>query len=174
MTYLGYALIAAGFLGATFIASLDPTTVNWLLFGAAMALGVIGVFVFKRASRAAAEADTVLQGNRATLSSSLEGIIRVLDDLETRKDTLDVDAFRMEIDDRLRGDLIRFVEARESMKPLFGLQVYADVMSAFATGERYLNRIWAASADGYVEEARAYVDRARAQFVVAHDRLKTA
>jgi hypothetical protein len=54
--------------------------------------------------------------------------------------------------------------ARESMKNLFGLQAYADAMGAFAAGERYINRVWSASTDGYVDEAHNYLDRSTQQF----------
>ena len=40
-----------------------------------------------------------------------------------------------------------------SMVHLFGLQTYADIMSEFAAGERYINRVWSASADEYDNEA---------------------
>jgi len=71
---------------------------------------------------------------------------------------------RFEIDRLLREDLNNFANARESMKHVFGLQHYADVMSAFAAGERYINRVWSASTDGYVDEVRSYLDRATQQF----------
>ena len=50
------------------------------------------------------------------------------------------------------------------MMHVFGLQNYADVMSAFAAGERYINRVWSASTDGYIDEVRSYLDRATQQF----------
>jgi hypothetical protein len=37
-------------------------------------------------------------------------------------------------------------------------------MSNFAAGERYINRVWSASTDGYVDEVRMYLERAREQF----------
>jgi hypothetical protein len=49
------------------------------------------------------------------------------------------------------------------MKHIFGLQGYADVMSAFAAGERYINRVWSASTDGYVDEVHSYLERATQQ-----------
>jgi len=64
----------------------------------------------------------------------------------------------------LREDLNNFANARESMQHVFGLQNYADVMSAFAAGERYINRVWSASTDGYVDEVRNYLNRATEQF----------
>jgi hypothetical protein len=45
-------------------------------------------------------------------------------------------------------------------------------MSHFAAGERYLNRVWSASADGYVDEVNAYMVKAEEQFSEAFDQLK--
>jgi hypothetical protein len=50
------------------------------------------------------------------------------------------------------------------MHHVFGMQGYADVMSAFAAGERYINRVWSASTDGYEDEVRRYIERAAGQF----------
>ncbi len=47
----------------------------------------------------------------------------------------------VEIDTLFRDDLINFVDARDSMKHLFGIQAFADIMSSFAAGERYINRV---------------------------------
>ena len=68
------------------------------------------------------------------------------------------------IDRPFRQDLFAFADARESMQHAFGIQAYADIMSAFAAGERYLNRVWSASADGYVDEVNAYLHKASEQF----------
>ncbi len=54
------------------------------------------------------------------------------------------------------------------MVPVFGMQNYADVMSNFAAGERYINRVWSASTDGYVDEVNLYLGRALDQFREAH------
>jgi putative OPT family oligopeptide transporter len=61
-------------------------------------------------------------------------------------------------------DLDAFVQARESVAHRYGLQAYAEVMNPFAAGERYLNRVWSTSTDGYVDEAHRYIDMAREQF----------
>jgi hypothetical protein len=60
------------------------------------------------------------------------------------------------------------------MVHLFGLQTYADIMSHFAAGERYINRVWSASADGYDEEAESYLVKASEQFAIAQDQLLAA
>ena len=54
------------------------------------------------------------------------------------------------------------------MVHVFGMQNYADVMSNFAAGERYINRVWSASTDGYVDEVNLYLDKALSQFREAH------
>jgi len=45
-------------------------------------------------------------------------------------------------------------------------------MSHFASGERYLNRVWSASADGYVDEITAYLDKAQEQFAEALNNIR--
>ena len=45
-------------------------------------------------------------------------------------------------------------------------------MTSFATGERYLNRVWSASADGYVDEVALYMPQVHAQFSDCLDKLK--
>jgi hypothetical protein len=60
------------------------------------------------------------------------------------------------------------------MVHLFGLQVFADVMSAFAAGERYVNRVWSASADGYRHEAITYLHKAATRFREASQQLVDA
>jgi hypothetical protein len=45
-------------------------------------------------------------------------------------------------------------------------------MSSFAAGERYLNRVWSASADGYVDEVNIYLDKAQEQFAESLNRIE--
>ena len=101
-------------------------------------------------------------------------IVRNLDELINADSALPVDRLRYEIDSRLRDDLRRFADARESLIHLFSLQTYADIMSDFATGERYINRVWSASADGYNSEARTYLGKAIEQFRDASGQLEVA
>lgn len=174
---LGYFLLAAGFLGATYVASLSPTEVDWLSFVPAVTTAAIGVIMIRGARRAAARHSTVLQQNLATLDRSLRNIVENLDAFRRGAAAFPVYELRFEIDRRFRADLRDFAEARESMTILFGLRAYGEIMSAFAAGERYMNRIWSASADGYEEEARAYIEHARTQFGearAAFDRARAA
>jgi hypothetical protein len=164
---LSLILIAAAFLAGAFVAVLDPVIVNWNWMVPILAVGVLGLWQFRKAHHSEASASHRLSGNMETLGQSLANIRRNLEELCSRKADLPVYEARFEIDRLFREDLNNFAEARETMIHVFGMQRYADVMSAFAAGERYINRVWSASTDGYQEEVHQYLERARNQFIEA-------
>ena len=161
---LSLLTIMAVFLAGAFISVLDPTEVNWVWFVPVLAIGVVALFIYRKAHHVEAKASHRLSGNLQILENSLTNILDNLETLNDDSENLPVYEARFEIDRLLREDLNNFANARESMKHVFGLQHYADVMSAFAAGERYINRVWSASTDGYVDEVRAYLERATHQF----------
>lgn len=169
----GYLLLIGGFLVGAYSTALDTQATNWLLFVPAALVGTTGVLLLKRHARGASRTEAVLTANRADLEESLNHVARALDELVAASD-IPVERLREEIDRRLRDDLRRFAEARESMVHLFGLQVYADIMSDFAAGERYVNRVWSASADGYDAESRRYLRRAADRFHRAQERFRAS
>jgi len=173
MKGFGYFLLAVGFLGGAYATSLDVDDVHWTFFGISAAAAVVGLVLVKRQASAIARSDTVLELNRGELRESIHNIVRDLNELNTSA-AKQGDHLREKIDLELRTDLRRFADARESMVHLFGLQTYADIMSSFAAGERYINRVWSSSADGYDEEATAYLKKAAAQFVEAEELLTKA
>jgi len=173
MKNIGFSLLIAGFLGGAYATSLDVDQVNWMLFVASGVLAVSGVVMVKRHDASLAQSETVLEGNRNELIESLDNVVRDLQMLTSSKPK-DGDALREQIDDKLREDLRRFADARQSMVHLYGLQVYADIMSSFAAGERYINRVWSASVDGYDKEAETYLEKAFRQFVDAQSQLSAA
>ncbi|MGB5209042.1 MAG: hypothetical protein WBN31_13805 [Gammaproteobacteria bacterium] len=174
MNLLGFLLTAAGFLGGAFLTSLDPEQVRWGFFVPCMLVGAVGVYLIKTSSLKHARSDETLASNRADIEDSLTRVIAGLQDLAVKKDEIPPYELRFEIDRRFRDDLERFADARHSLTHIYGLQTYADIMSAFAAGERYLNRVWSASADGYVDEAHAYITRALDQFIAAKRDLDLA
>lgn len=172
MKALGYLFLAAGFLLGAYATALDVQATNWAMFTPAFILAATGVFIMKRESRGAARSETVLNVNKATLRESLQNVVDGLEQLiaEHAEEHRDLP---QEIDDRFRNDLRRFADARESMVHLYGLQAYAEIMSEFAAGERYLNRVWSAAADGYHGEAATYLAKARGQFADALAKLES-
>lgn len=174
MKSTGFFLLIAGFLGGAYSTALDIETTNWTLFVPAVIAAIIGVVLIKREASGQATSEKVLAANRTELTESLSNIVRNLDQMISAGDTVSTDKLRDEVDLRLRDDLRRFADARESMIHLFSLQTYADIMSHFATGERYVNRVWSASADGYDNEARTYLERAQQQFAEASEQLQAS
>lgn len=174
MQILGKLLVVLAFLTGAFLASLDPLVINWTLFVPVVLAGVLGIVLHKRAEHAAARDSNVLKENRADLEQSLDRIVKNLSELNGRKDKVPTYDMRFEIDRIFREDLMAFAEARNSMKHLFGLRAYADIMSSFAAGERYINRVWSASTDGYVDEVLTYVEKAHGQFIHAREEFEKA
>lgn len=173
MKKVAYLLLIAGFLYGTYVAALDEKVVDWPLFAIAAAAAIAGVILAKRVSAAEARSGSVLETNRNELNESMANIVRDLDELADGHIPAG-EALRNWIDTRLRNDLRRFADARESMVHLYSLQTYADIMSEFAAGERYVNRVWSAAADNYDAEAERYVQRAREQFRKAQADLAAA
>jgi len=174
MKLYAYLLVAASFLGGAFLASLDKQTVDWMVFVPVIMAGVVGVIFIKRTEAAEATHSDTLAINRRELELSLVNILKNLEELEGRKDKIPTYDMRFEIDKLFREDLTRFADARDSMKHIFGLQAYADIMSSFAAGERYINRVWSASTDGYVDEVLMYVEKSLNQFRHAKEEFDKA
>ena len=164
MKAIALILIVTSFLAGAFLSSLDPWTVEWAYMAPTLVVGLAGLWLHRKAERSEIHGGQRLAGSIQVLGESLENICRNLEAVCARGDELPVYEARFEIDRLFRQDLSRFAEARESMIHVFGMQNYADVMSNFAAGERYINRVWSASTDGYVDEVRMYLERAREQF----------
>lgn len=164
MKPLGYALITVGFLGGAFTAVREVEGIAAGTFLVWLALGVLGVVVVRRAAHREATDEVRLTANIETLERALDRIVASAEWLNAEKNTIDVYDLRHRIDERFLDDLVGFVDARESIAHSYGLQAYAEVMNRFAAGERYLNRVWSASTDGYIEEAHRYIERATRQF----------
>ena len=173
MKNIGFILLVVGFLAGAYATALDVQNVNWMLFAGAAVVAIAGLIISKSQASAHARSDEVLEVNRSELRESLQNVVRDLGEIVTDGAMKGAD-LRDRIDLKLRDDLRRFAEARSSMVHLFGLQTYADIMSSFAAGERYINRVWSASADGYDEEAATYLQKAAKQFAEAQRQLQQA
>jgi hypothetical protein len=164
MKYFGYLLIVVGFLWGAYLTVEQPEGVNTGKYLVALAIGVAGVITARTAVRAEARDVTRLKTNIATIEASLAAIASDAERLDEQKESINVYDIRHVIDETFPPHLAAFVEARESIAHSYGLKAYAEVMNRFATGERYLNRVWSASTDGYQPEAHDYITRSRVQF----------
>ena len=120
MKNFGYFLVAAGFLGGAFATSLDVQNVDWVLFGGTAGAALIGLIIYKRQLSAFAKSEEVLEVNRIELRESISNVVNDLGDIIGGELTQGA-VLRDRIDLKLRDDLRRFADARESMVHLFGL-----------------------------------------------------
>jgi hypothetical protein len=153
-----------GFLAASWVAVQDERALNWTWFLITAAVAVLGVGIAQRAVRAHKEDADTVTSNIEDIDRSLKSIVEKVTQLNSQKGEINTYDIRHKIDEMLLDDLNTFVEARETIGVRYGLNAYAEVMSHYAAGERYLNRIWSASADGYIDEVNKFLDRAQEQF----------
>jgi hypothetical protein len=172
MHALGLILIAVGFTAGSLVAVLDPEGIDWLVFVPCLVVGAAGVALVQIAMRRVATDVTRIAANFEALDSRLRTIVAQIRALDETKDSLDIYAVPDRIDEAFPADILAFVEARESILHAWGAEAYAEVMTHFAAAERYLNRVWSCSADGWIDEAHEYIGRAREQFEEALARFE--
>ncbi len=171
MKNIGLALIVLGFLYGAYLASLDPRLVDWTYMIIALLVGLIGVVVVHFANRSANMDQDSMKSNIDIIDSSINNIVQNLDQLNAGKDQIHTYDISQKLDELLIEDLNNFAEARKTIGYRYNLSAYADVMNNFASGERYVNRVWSASADGYIDEVNEYLQKALDQFLEAKDKL---
>ena len=163
MKNVGYLLITIGFLVGAYSAVELREGVSMVYLPALIA-GAIGVAMVRVARRQAATRAETIRTNLGVIDTSLSTVVEKVRHLDETKGEIDVYELRHIIDREFPDDLDAFVQARYSLVHSFGLQQFADVMNPFSAGERYLNRVWSASVDGYIDECHTYVVKAREQF----------
>jgi hypothetical protein len=171
MKLFGFLLVVAGFLAGAYYLTGATGSILGIGFTLSFAVATVGVVVLRIATRQRYGAQEKVAAEVQTAVQSLKQLVEGVTELERRKNDVDVYELSGEIDNRFSDNLERFVEARESIAVAFGLPAYAGVMSHFAAGERYLNRVWSCSVDGYIDEAHKYLGRARDQFVEGYEKL---
>ncbi len=171
MKTIGYILIIAGFLIGSLVTVMDETEVLWPYYLVGLAAGIAGVAAVRVALHRETREEGKLTHTLQQVESSLDRIVEAARRLNDRRGALDPYDVKDLIDGDLREDIATFVDGRESIAHVYGLQHFANVMSHFSSGERYINRVWSASADGYIDEVRMHLPNAAAQFTEARDHL---
>ena len=169
---LGAPMITIGFLAGALAATADQQKVQWGYFIAALLAGAVGIVLVRFGQQQESRAEGKLASNIQSIEASLSRIVENMNRLSSEKHSIDPYDVRHRIDELFADDLTTFVEARQSIAQVHGLSAYADVMSDFAAAERYLNRVWSASADGYIDEVNTYLDKAQAQFAESLEKIR--
>jgi hypothetical protein len=174
----GLLLLWAGFLSGALATVFNKevegdkwATINWVWYSASLVVGIGGVVLLQATKKA-----TV---GLAGASTSSDQLVRHLGNLVKRIGQLKLEHSKQApretvafIESELRDDLREFADGRHSITREHGLNVFAEVMTQFASGERSINRAWSASADGYVDEAARYIDLALDQLTGARKSLQ--
>jgi hypothetical protein len=148
--------------------------IPWTWYLASIGVCVAGI-VFLRVGKASEGQKSEKTGaNLAEIKTSLDRLIENTIHLSKETDQLAPSQIARKIDETLADDLRIFADGRDSITSEFGLNVFADVMTQFAAGERSINRAWSAAADGYVDESATCVDRAIEMFREAKVLLDSA
>jgi hypothetical protein len=171
MKTLGFLLATVGFLGGALAAVLNEDTVRWGWFALAAAVGFVGVGLVQTSRRRHARAPERLTTHLQAIEGSLRRIVENVTRLDAEKQAIDTYDVRHKLEELLADDMTTFIAARESIAHSYGLAAYGEVMNCFAAGERYVNRVWCASADGYIDEVHAYLGKAKEQFVASLDKV---
>ncbi len=165
MRVIGQLLMWIGFLGAALASVLrleQPdkwSTIPWVGYAAAMSVGIVGVVLLRIVNRKEGSDSTQTDAEYSVLQRSLGTLSEVVGRLAGQTEHIPGEVLR-QIDDRCADPFSDFAESRQALVKRFGLSVYADVMTEFASAERYVNRVWSAAADGYVDEVASSLRRA--------------
>jgi len=157
-------MVTVGFIVAALATVVDENAVRWLWYVPALIVGAAGVAAIRINEAQQSKTEHHVASRIETVEGSLERIASNIRKLNTDKHSINTYDMRHRIDELFIDDLEMFVDARESIGHRYGLAAYGEVMGSFAAGERYLNRVWSASADGYIDEVNAYLDKAQEQF----------
>lgn len=164
---LGYVLFVTGVIVAITAGARMPEggqdfPATWPIFLGGAFAGIAGVALWRgdlaRSRRAhAAEEPSSGRGNPvALLRELIDPAHRLQSDLES----MDVDELLARVEQLLEQFVLPFAESRQRIINRFGMTTGAEILVTMAYGERMLNRVWSAAADGHLPEARACVPEA--------------
>ncbi len=170
---IAYSMVTVGFVGAALVSVLEVETLVWWHYAVCLGMGIGGVILIRSHMKELWTEPDALAGNMKSLVDCMTRVVKTCGDYQGDSLTPQVClSMHCTIDKLFTDDLRHFAEARESITHLHGLQHYAEIMSSFATGERYLNRVWSCSADGYIDEVTLFMPQVLEQFTECLTKLK--
>lgn len=137
-----------------------------VLFSIGAAIAIAGLMMWRMAVKKAnaEEANTKDDKDPATLLSNL---VEPLQKLSNDIADLDADAITQRVDEVLDKYVLPFADVRQRIVNKLGMEKGAEILVVVAYGERMLNRVWSAAADGHLPEAQASFPEALEAFTEA-------
>ena len=131
-----------------------PDTFIWYLIGTI--ISVVGLVIWHIKQRETVKLDLTShqESSEANPDVLLRDTVTALRELNDKKDIENANKFIEVIDDILDNFVLPFAEIRHHLIDMFGMSEGSEILVILAYGERNLNRVWSAAADGHLEEAR--------------------
>jgi len=159
MRAIGLVLMVLGTAGSAVSAAHLPHPL-WEWFGLGLGVLVTGTVLNRLGHRGAASATAKEQRGIEQSLGLLGKIVADVRALDAEKGSLDLEQLRLRLDAILTTEVFELVEHRRDLLERLGSKHFAEVFGVFSLGERFLNRVWSAAADGVASEAHAYLERA--------------
>jgi hypothetical protein len=167
----GFIIFAIGIVIAIMGAAKVPAEgSDWpdtlVLFSVGSVIAIIGLSLWRMAVNKAnaEEADADDNKDPATLLADLMiPLQKFAEDISE----LDTENVTKRVDDLLDNYVLPFAEVRHRIINKLGMDKGAEILVVVAYGERMLNRVWSAAADGHLPEANSCLPEAVEAFVEA-------
>ncbi|MFK7736240.1 MAG: hypothetical protein AB8B50_09440 [Pirellulaceae bacterium] len=170
----GQLFLWLGFLGGSFATVLRKEipdapwqTIPWMMYGCSLLVGGIGVVMLRSEKASQAEADGDSDAGFAVVKEQLKKAAKAVATLQQNLDEMTCEEVLDYIDENCVPPCTEFADSRMVISQRYGNAKYAEVMTEFASGERYVNRTWSAAADGYVDEVEVSASHAHTFFQAA-------
>jgi hypothetical protein len=178
MKIAAWTLLMLGLVIASLAASrIDDTMgVSALLLDGYFILGIGAIILsiilnrlsVSRASKTDLSESLVFSNAKKNIQELLSG----LDTIARSRHTLPLKQAVEQVDKLLKNQVFDIVESRMSIIQITGYGPYAEFMSDFAIGERFISRSWSAGVDKYPDESFNYVEKAIPFFEKAQQTLE--
>ena len=132
---------------------------SWANYFAGIGVGIAGVVLLRITGQKLEGDEESHEAKFSVLCENLSEVISSISEMASQKN-YDPAKVLNQIDNECAEPLSEFANARQALIRRFGMSVYAEVMTEFASAERYINRCWSAAADGYVDEIRDCLQKA--------------
>ena len=129
------------------------TTAPWVIFAL---LASVGVLLWRSGAKQSAQAQSAASDDETKNPFALlERLIPAAQQIVAEVDTMECEALREKADALLAEYLLPLAEVRQRIVDRVGMKQGSEILVTVAYGERILNRVWSAAADGHLPEARA-------------------
>jgi hypothetical protein len=136
------------------------SVVPWVWYLSSLAIGIAGVVLLRTSQRTFVPKNEDQGGDLKILENSLNQLVERIERLHDEFSLLLPEQIYQYIDDHCVPSFGEFADARNALISHFGMSVFGEIMTEFASGERFINRAWSAAADGYLGESRDSISRA--------------